>query len=64
VTWKNINKTIEKYIKTCEVCQKYKNPNRRILGEIQPLMVPGGPGLEYGLDLVNEIGENSEGVMY
>jgi transposase InsO family protein len=48
----------------CKVCQKYKNPNRRILGEIQPLTVPDGPGLEYGLDLVNGIGEKSEGVMY
>jgi hypothetical protein len=27
-------------------------------------MVSDGPGLEYGWDLVNGIGENSEGVMY
>jgi Integrase zinc binding domain len=63
-TWRNINETIKKYIQTCEVCRKYKNPNRGIFGEIQPLMVPDGLGLEYGLDLVNGIGENNEGVMY
>jgi Integrase zinc binding domain len=37
VTWKNINETIKKYIKTCKVCQKYKNPNRQILGVIHPV---------------------------
>ena len=41
--WEGLNKTVKKYMESCDICQRIKAPRHRPYGVMQSLPRPSGP---------------------
>jgi len=49
--WKHLSRDIERYVKSCDTCQRFKKCNQRSSGLLQPLAIPEGPWTSIAVDL-------------
>lgn len=50
--WPGLRHDVEKYVKTCNLCQRMKGSNQKKAGLLQPLKVPAGPWRSVSMDLI------------
>ena len=48
--WKHLSRDIERYVKGCDTCQRFKKCNQRSSGLLQPLDIPEGPWTSIAVD--------------
>ena len=50
--WPNMHKTVNRYVRTCEVCQRMKTRAGKLPGKLKPLEIPEGRWSSIGMDFV------------
>lgn len=53
--WKNLERTVRKYVKRCEACQKTKSDAGLMKGNLQPIEYPSAPFSMVGIDLMGSL---------
>ncbi|ANB12101.1 gag-pol fusion protein [Sugiyamaella lignohabitans] len=57
-TWPNISEYVEKYVKSCLTCQKFRIRNHAPYGLLKPLPIPDRPFQSISLDFVTTLPES------
>lgn len=53
--WPGMATATEKYIRSCDICQRTKIPRRQPYGKLQPLPIPGGPWQSISMDHITQL---------
>jgi hypothetical protein len=53
--WPNMRKDVERFIKSCESCQKVKASKQKKVGPLQPLQIPGRRWESISMDLITDL---------
>lgn len=59
--WRGIAQTVQRYVKSCVLCQRMKSTNQRPAGLLQPLPVPTSNWEHVSLDLIGPLPTTSNG---
>jgi hypothetical protein len=59
--WPYMDKEIQDYIKSCDVCARVKPTNRAPVGALQPLPVPEGKWTDITVDMITDLPRTPEG---
>ncbi|GBG79127.1 hypothetical protein CBR_g28842 [Chara braunii] len=59
--WPNMIDDAEKYVETCQVCQRDKPRNQALLGSLKPLPIPAGPGQSISVDFMDTLVTSKNG---
>ena len=58
--WPELDKWINEYVRSCDICQRNKSPRHKKFGLLQPLELPSSPWQSIAMDFIVELPE-SEG---
>jgi hypothetical protein len=53
--WPNMRKDVERFIKSCDSCQKVKASKQKKVGPLQPLQIPGRRWESISMDLITDL---------
>ncbi len=59
--WRGIAQTVQRYVKSCLLCQRMKSTNQKPAGLLQPLPIPGENWEHVSLDLVGPLPTTANG---
>jgi hypothetical protein len=53
--WPNMRKDVERFVKSCDSCQKVKASKQKKVGPLQPLQIPGRRWESISMDLITDL---------
>lgn len=59
--WKNMSRTVAKYVASCDTCQKTKSSNHKPFGLLQPLEPPTSKWTHITMDFVKRLPKTNKG---
>lgn len=59
--WSGMYRSIQKYVRSCLLCQQRKQPPQQPAGLLQPILVPEKPFERVGIDLYGPLPKSSQG---
>ena len=59
--WPNMDKEIEAYVTSCDLCQRNKPSQRATMGLMQPLPIPDTPWQQVSMDLITQLPRSRSG---
>jgi hypothetical protein len=59
--WPKMARDVQRYVKTCDSCQRNKPVNRRPAGPLQPLPIPEGRWEDISMDFIVELPRTKQG---
>lgn len=59
--WKAMDDQIEKYVVSCDACQRNKASQQAPMGHLMPLPVPDSVGTDWGMDFITQLPRSSSG---
>jgi len=55
ITWPGLQSDLQKYIQSCDICQRYKPTNQTPAGLLQPLEIPSRNWESISMDLITQL---------
>jgi len=59
--WPYLSKEVQKYVKSCDICERVKATNKSPLGGLLPLPVPSGKWTDVTVDMITDLPPSAEG---
>ena len=53
--WLGVTKEVGRYMDGCDVCQKYKNRSKALVGKLMPNMIPEKPWSHISVDFITKL---------